>query len=101
MAEQVTYDGLQKDDAFIADAYWFLKDVGEAVSSDPKDVLDTFIEKRRAFDVNVLSTYSQGSDIAKSEDETKKYYRRAVDKLDKMPDFYESGGAPTGKAILF
>jgi len=100
MAEQVTYEGLQQDDAFIADAYWFLKDVGESVSTDPKDVLDTFIEKRRAFDVNVLSTYSQGSDIAKSEDETKKYYRRAVDKLDKMPDFYESGGAPTGKAIL-
>ena len=100
MAEQVTYEGLQQDDAFIADAYWFLKDVGESVSTKPKDILDTFIEKRRAFDVNILSTYSQGSDIKKAQDETKKYYRRAVDKLDQMPDFYESGGAPAGKAIL-
>ena len=100
MAEQVTYEGLQQDDDFIADAYWFLKDVGESVSTKPKDILDTFIEKRRAFDVNVFSTYSQGSDIKKAQDETKKYYRRAVEKLDQMPDFYESGGAPAGKAIL-
>ena len=100
MAEQATYEGLQQDDDFLDDAYWFLKDVGESVSTNPKDILDTFIEKRRAFDVNVFSTYSQGSDIKKAQDETKKYYRRAVEKLDQMPDFYESGGAPAGKAIL-
>lgn len=60
MAEQVTYEGLQQDDAFIADAYWFLKDVGESVSTNPKDVLDTFIEKRRAFDVNVFLLTAKG-----------------------------------------
>ena len=74
--------------------------MGERVSSDPKDILDTFIEKRRAFDTNIFSTYSQGTDIAEAPNAVKLNYRAAIDKLDQMPDFYEKGGAPTGGALL-
>ena len=100
MADTITYENLQKDSDFLGDAYWFLQDTGQQVSKDPKDILDTFIEKRRAFDVNVGATYGQGSTIAESSGETQLFYKRALDKLDKMPDFYSSGGAPTGPALL-
>ena len=66
MADTITYENLQKDSDFLGDAYWFLQDTGQQVSKDPKDILDTFIEKRRAFDVNVGATYGQGSTIAES-----------------------------------
>jgi hypothetical protein len=100
MTNPVTYESLQQDDEFLDNAYFFLKDMGERVSEDPKDILDTFIEKRRAFDTNIFSTYSQGTDIAEAPDNVKRYYRTAIDKLDQMPDFYEKGGAPTGGALL-
>tara|TARA_Y100000401_G_scaffold64496_1_gene51341 strand:+ start:4160 stop:8617 length:4458 start_codon:yes stop_codon:yes gene_type:complete len=100
MAEKVTYESLQEDTDFLNNAYFFLKDMGERVSSDPKDILDTFIEKRRAFDTNIFSTYSQGTDIAEAPNAVKLNYRAAIDKLDQMPDFYEKGGAPTGGALL-
>ncbi len=100
MAEKVTYESLQEDTDFLNNAYFFLKDMGERVSSDPKDILDTFIEKRRAFDTNIFSTYSQGTDIAEASNAVKLNYRAAIDKLDQMPDFYEKGGAPTGGALF-
>lgn len=100
MAEKVTYESLQEDTDFLNNAYFSLKDMGERVSSDPKDILDTFIEKRRAFDTNIFSTYSQGTDIAEAPNALKLNYKAALDKLDQMPDFYEKGGAPTGGALL-
>jgi len=100
MENKITYEGLQQDNQFLDNAYWFLKDMGERVSEDPKDILDTFIEKRRAFDTNIFSTYSQGTDIAEANAETQQFYRKAIDKLDQMPDFYEKGGAPTGSALF-
>ena len=100
MENKITYEGLQQDNQFLDNAYWFLKDMGERVSEDPKDILDTFIEKRRAFDTNIFSTYSQNKNIDKANSETQQFYRKAIDKLDKMPDFYEKGGAPTGSALF-
>ena len=63
MVDEVTYESLQQDSDFLNNAYFFLQDMGERVSENPKDILDTFIEKRRAFDTNIFSTYSQGSNI--------------------------------------
>lgn len=54
MQNPITYESLQQDDEFLDNAYFFLKDMGERVSEDPKDILDTFIEKRRAFDTNIF-----------------------------------------------
>ena len=99
MASPVTYESLQEDSDFLSNAYWYLKDVGETVSQDPKDILDTFMEKRRAFDANIASTYSQGSTIADASADTQRFYKKALDKLDKMPSFWSKGGAPTGKAL--
>jgi len=100
MVDEVTYESLQQDSDFLNNAYFFLQDMGERVSENPKDILDTFIEKRRAFDTNIFSTYSQGSNISEAPDSVKQNYRAALDKLDQMPDFYESGGAPTGEALF-
>tara|TARA_R100000995_G_scaffold44972_1_gene21165 strand:+ start:1516 stop:5217 length:3702 start_codon:yes stop_codon:yes gene_type:complete len=97
---KVTYESLQQDPTFLRSAYHSLRGLGENVSEDPKDIIDTFLTKRRYFDTNVLSTYNQGTDIEKLSDDNITNYSYALDQIKKMPDFYEEGGAPVSDALI-
>ena len=80
---KVTYESLQQDPTFLRSAYHSLRGLGENVSEDPKDIIDTFLTKRRYFDTNVLSTYNQGSDIEKLSDDNITNYSYALDQIKK------------------
>ena len=97
---KITYDSLQKDPIFLRAAYHSLRGLGENPSEDPKDIIDTFLTKRRYFDTNVLSTYNQGSDIEKLSDDNITNYSYALDQVKEMPSFYEEGGAPVSDALI-
>jgi len=97
----ITYESLQEDNDFLDSAYYALRSLGinTVDPSDPKDILDTFIEKRRYFETNLLSTINQGSIITDLPDDDKKLYRHALDKMQKMPDFWDEGGTGWGSAV--
>ena len=64
MAEQnITYDELRQDDKALSNMYHSLRALGENVSLDRDDILETFMTKHRYFQTNLASTLSQGSDI--------------------------------------
>ena len=76
--EKTTYDGLLKDTNFLSTAYLSLRAMGDNdVSEDPKDILDTFLTKRRYFDVNLGATVVQGNEIKDLDDAHKKFYSYA------------------------
>ncbi len=77
--EQTTYEGLLKDSNFLSSAYHALRGLGENISEDPKDILDTFLTKRRYFDVNLGATIVQGNQIKDLPEDYKKVYSYALD----------------------
>lgn len=85
---KITYNSLQEDDLFLSAAYHSMRDLGYNVDpANPKDIVDTFLENKRYFDTNLLSTISQGNNIVDLPDDSKKMFAYALDKIDKMPDF--------------
>ena len=97
--EQTTYEGLLKDNDFLDSAYHSLRGMGENISEDPKDILDTFLTKRRYFDVNLGATVVQGNQIKDLPQDYKKLYSYALDKTKSIPNFGE-GSAPLGDAVI-
>lgn len=97
--EQITYEGLLKDNDFLDSAYHSLRGMGENVSEDPKDILDTFLTKRRYFDVNLGATIVQGNQIKDLPQDYKKLYSYALNKTKAIPNFGE-GAAPLGDAAI-
>ena len=98
--EKTTYDGLLKDTNFLSTAYLSLRAMGDNdVSEDPKDILDTFLTKRRYFDVNLGATVVQGNEIKDLDDAHKKFYSYALDKTKALPNFGK-GSAPLGDAMI-
>ena len=90
MAEpEVTYESLQKDNLFLDAAYHAMRDLGynDVDPADPKDIVDTFLENKRYFDTNLISTVTQGNNIIDLPDDSKQLYKYALDKINKMPDF--------------
>jgi len=100
--EQITYESLQEDQNFLNSAYHSLRGLGQNVSEDPKDIIDTFLNMRRYFDVNLGSTLIQGKKIEEWPDEYKQLYSHALSKIDKLPmaGSPSGGGAPLLDAIL-
>ena len=96
---KVTYESLQQDPTFLRAAYHSLRELGENPSEDPKDIIDTFLTKRRYFDVNVLSTYNQGSDIEKLSDDNITNYSYALDQIKKMITLILKGERESASSI--
>ena len=100
--EQITYESLQEDQNFLNSAFHSLRGLGQNVSEDPKDIIDSFLNMRRYFDVNLGSTLIQGKKIEEWPDEYKQLYSHALSKIDKLPmaGSPSGGGAPLLDAIL-
>jgi hypothetical protein len=98
--EQITYESLQEDQNFLNSAFHSLRGLGQNVSEDPKDIIDSFLTMRRYFDVNLGSTLIQGKKIEEWPDEYKQLYSHALSKIEKMPSFFKEGGAPAMDAVL-
>ena len=99
MKNKITYDSLLQDDRFLSDAYYALQGLGETVTNDRKEVLDKFLQKRRYFDTNISSTFTQGTKIKGLSDADKKSYSAALDKVDQLPSAFSEGGAPMWRAL--
>ncbi len=102
MSDQtITYDELRQDDKALSNMYHSLRALGENVSLDRDDILETFMTKRRYFETNLASTLSQGSDIKDLGDREKKAYSLALDKVDQLPSAFTpgGGGAPMWRAL--
>ena len=86
---EITYESLQKDNLFLDAAYHAMRDLGynDVDPADPKDIVDTFLENKRYFDTNLISTVTQGNNIIDLPDDSKQLYKYALDKINKMPDF--------------
>jgi len=98
--KQTTYEGLLEDSQFLSSAYHSLRGMGDnSVSKDPKDILDTFLTKRRYFDVNLGSTIVQGNEIKELPQKYKDLYSYALDQTKAIPNFGE-GSAPLGDAVI-
>ena len=96
--KNITYEGLQKDSDFVSSAYHSLIALGENPSTDPKEILDTFLTKRRWFNANTGSTVNQSRKILNDfSPDLLTVYQHAVDKIDAMPNFGE-GSASTLEA---
>ena len=96
---KTTYDDLLKDDNFLRDAYKALTGMGYNVSKKRGDILDSFLQKRRYFDVNIASTITQGDNIKDLSEENKLNLRNALDKTDELPPIFKKGSAPKWRAI--
>jgi hypothetical protein len=99
MNNKVTYNSLLQDDNFLSNAYHSLKAMGETVTNNRQEVLDKFLQKRRYFDTNISSTFTQGSKIKQLSDVNKKSYSEALDKVDQLPSAFSEGGAPMWRAL--
>ena len=100
-APPVTYESLLNDSDFLNAAYHSLRALGDNdVTTDPKDVIDTFLTKRRYFDVNLGSTIVQGNNIINLPDNYKKLYSYAADQIKNMPMAGKEGGADLGPAVV-
>ena len=99
MSEQtITYKALKKDSKFLNAAYSTLRGLGENVSREPEEIVDTFLTKRRWFNANLGSTISQSNDILNDfTPRMLKDYQYAVDQIDAVPNFGE-GSAPKMEA---
>jgi hypothetical protein len=98
---KITYESLQSDSDFLSAAYYAMRDLGynDVDPANPKDILDTFIENKRYFDTNLIYTIAEGNDIIDLPDDSKKMFAYALDKINKMPDFYEEGGTGWASAL--
>jgi len=96
---KITYDGLLENKDFIDSTYHVLQGLGENVAYDPKDILDTFLTKKRYFDTNILSTYNTGQDMKDLDEDRKQLLRYSLEQVEQMPTFFEEGGAPAGAAL--
>ena len=102
MSEQVTYEKLLKDDAFLNDAYHALRALGNnRLSNNRKEILDAFLTKRRYFDTNIVSTFNQADAIKDLNNLDKTSYINALNKIEKLPSAFgfSEGGAPMWKAL--
>jgi|TARA_R110001583_G_scaffold64067_2_gene186678 hypothetical protein len=102
MAEQnITYDELRQDDKALSNMYHSLRALGENVSLDRDDILETFMTKRRYFETNIASTMSQGSDIKSLGVAEKKAYSSALDSVENLSSAFTpgGGGAPVWRAL--
>jgi hypothetical protein len=97
--EDIPYDQFLKDDLWLDAAYHSLRDLGEDVSEDPKDILDTFLTKSRYIDTNLYSAGSTASKVEDFDDDGKKLLGYALEKLKRLPNFYEKGGASSLGAL--
>tara|TARA_R110002124_G_scaffold276080_1_gene446765 strand:- start:51 stop:3896 length:3846 start_codon:yes stop_codon:yes gene_type:complete len=97
----VTYESLQNNKNFLAAAYHSLRSLGEQdLTEDPKDIIDTFLTKRRYFDINLGSTIVQGNNIINLPKDYQKLYSYAADQIKKMPMAGKEGGADLGPAVV-
>jgi len=96
---QRTYEGLLENQNFIDSTYYVLQGLGEDVAYDPKEILDTFLTKKRYFDTNVLSTFNIGEDMKGLDEDRKELLRYSLSEVEKLPMAGSSGGAPVGSAI--
>ena len=96
---KITYDGLLENKDFIDSTYHVLQGLGENVAYDPKDILDTFLTKKRYFDTNILSTYNTGQDMKDLDEDRKQLLRYSLEQVEQMPTFFQEGGAPAGAAV--
>ena len=96
---EITYESLLEDKDFIDSTYYVLQDLGDNVAYNSKEILDTFLTKKRYFDTNIGATINIGGKMKELSDDSKSLLRFSLDKVDKLPSFYESGGAPTGAAL--
>ena len=99
MTKQITYESLLKDDKFLNDAANALEGMGETITNNRKEVLDKFLQKRRYFDTNISSTFTQGTKIKRLSDINQQSYANAINKVDQMPSAFSKGGAPMWSAI--
>jgi hypothetical protein len=97
--EKIPYDQFLKDDLWLDAAYNSLRDLGEDVSEDPKDILDTFLTKSRYIDTNLYSAYNTANKVTDLDDDGKKLLGYSLEKIKRLPDFYEKGGASSLGAI--
>ena len=97
--KETTYEGLKNDSDFLSSAYHSLRGLGVNVSEEPEDIIDTFLQRRRYFDINLGSTILQGNDIQNLSDDDKTLYSYALNKIDKLPIAGTGGGAPVWDAI--
>ena len=94
----VTYEDLKKDSKFLNAAYSTLRGLGENVSKNPEEIVDTFLTKRRWFNANLGATIGQADDILNDfTPRMLKDYQYAVDQMDAVPNFGE-GSAPKWEA---
>ncbi len=85
---EITYESLQEDPDFLDVAFHSMRAMGyNPDPGDPQGILDQFLENKRYFDVNLVSTLSQGNKIVDLPDGYKQLYKHALDKVNKMPDF--------------
>jgi hypothetical protein len=95
------YENLLQDSDYVSGAYHTLKAFGIDVDpEDPKAIVDTFLTRNRYFSTNLAATgytYSKAKDF---DAETKHDMAYVMDRTEKMPSFYEKGGAPAGSAIM-
>ena len=98
--KNITYEGLQKDSDFISSAYHSLRALGENPSpTNPKEIVDTFLTKRRWFNANLGATVNQSRTILNDfSPDLLTLYQHAVDKVDAMPNFGE-GAASEWEAV--
>ena len=97
---EVTYEQSLSNKPLIDSMYYVLQDLGEKdIAYDPKTIMDTFLTKKRYFDTNLLSTINVGGDVEGMDEDGKKMFAYALSETDKLPNFYEKGGAPAGSAI--
>jgi len=99
LPEKISYNDMLKNSNAISAMYYALQDMGETVSEDPKQILDTFLTRQRYINVNELSTGVALFKESKYNDDQKAMLRTALTYLDKMPSFGSSEGAPTLSAI--
>ena len=97
--KNITYEGLQKDSDFLSSAYHSLRALGENPSpNNPKEIVDTFLTKRRWFNANLGATVNQSRTILNDfSPDLLTVYQHAVDKVDAMPNFGD-GAAPEWEA---
>jgi len=86
-------------DHLIADMYHSLRAQDVNVSNSRKDILDTFLTRRRYFDTNIFSTFTQGDDIKDLDETNKARFSRALSAVDQMPAMFRPGGNPTWRAV--
>ena len=93
------YGSILNNNDLLNPLYYALKDMGIDVEIDPKTILDTFLTQSRYIDTNILWTTSAANKVSDYTDEQKQSLAKAMDAVNRMPNIFSEGGAPTGSAI--